>query len=75
MVCGEICVVSAVHVTKNRCRSPLRVGSTCNVGQKLATFAHVGDMSPTCRRHVECGAKVVRTNPIKALMGHHHPSL
>ena len=53
MVCGEICVVSAVHVTKNRCRSPLRVGSTCNVGQKLATFAHVGEMSPTCRRHVE----------------------
>ena len=47
MVCGEICVVSAVHVTKNRCRSPLRVGSTCNVGEKLATYAHVADMSAT----------------------------
>ena len=34
-------VSSAVHVTKNRCRSPLRVGSTCNVGKKLATYAHV----------------------------------
>ena len=44
----EICVVSAVHVTKNRCRSPLRVGSTCNVGEKLATYAHVADMSATC---------------------------
>ena len=51
MVCGGFCVVSAVHVTKNSCRSPLCVGSTCNVGEKSATYAHVADMAPTCRRH------------------------
>jgi len=43
-------VVSAVFDRKNRCRGPLRVGSTCNVGKKLAT--HVADMSATCRRHI-----------------------
>jgi len=56
MVCGEICVVSAVHVTKNICRSPLRVGSTCNVGEKLATY-DVADMLATY------GAKPVHGTP------------
>jgi hypothetical protein len=37
--------LSAVFDRKNRCRGPLRVGSTCNVGEKLATYAHVGDIS------------------------------
>ena len=27
--------------------------TTRNVGQDLATFGDVADMSPTCRRHVE----------------------
>ena len=40
-------VVSAVFDRKNRCWGPLRVRSTCNVGKKLATYAHVADMSAT----------------------------
>ena len=35
------------------CRGLFRVGPTRNVGQDLATFGDVADMSPTCRRHVE----------------------
>ena len=50
-------VVSAVFDRKNRCWGPLRVGSTCNVGKKLATYAHVADMSPTCRRHIWLSSK------------------
>ena len=40
-------VVLAVFDRKNRCRGPLRVGSTCNVGEKLAKYARVADMSAT----------------------------
>ena len=29
------------------------IDRTRNVGQDLATFGDVADMSPTCRRHVE----------------------
>jgi len=35
------------------CRGLFCVATTRNVGQDLATFGDVGDMSPTCRRHVE----------------------
>ena len=38
------------------CRGLFRVGPTRNVGQDLATFGDVADMSPTCRRHVELSA-------------------
>ena len=44
--CGGFVSCWKFLTEKNRCRSPLCVGSTCNVDEKLVTYA-----SPTCRRH------------------------
>ena len=40
------------------CRGLFRVATTRNVGQDLATFGDVADMSPTCRRHVELSQSI-----------------
>ena len=45
--------LSAVIEENWVCRGLFCVGPTRNVGQDLATFGDVGDMSATCRRHVE----------------------
>jgi len=51
--------LSAVIEENWVCRGLFRVGPTRYVGQDLATFGDVGDMSPTCRRHVELSGDVV----------------
>ena len=42
------------------CRGLFCVATTRNVGQDLATFGNVGDMSATRRRHVELSSFVIR---------------
>ncbi len=48
MVCGR---VSRESRHKIQCRGSFCVGTDTHFGRKSATFRHVADMSPTCRRH------------------------